>query len=125
MNNDYFTSHIHYIISFLNLPFPEIRHKLRYNPIYLVEYIEESKSKRFIESPMSTAKTYMVCSFNEYLVCDLVELYVKETSDVKKFLSEHTPDYDFIKSRWCLHGCYMETKEPEGLEDSVCLFFYR
>ena len=123
MSIDYFASHIEYITSFLHLPFSEIKNKLSRHPVYLVEYIAEKEHKRFIEAPMSTANTYMVCSFDENDICDFVSLYAKET-DVKNYFSQRTSDYDFIKNRLALSDYFIEIKELKEQIDNVCLILY-
>jgi len=123
MSIDYFASHIDYITSFLHLSYTQIKDKFSRHPVYLVEYIAEKEHKRFIEVPMQIPDTYMVCSFDESNICNLISLYAKET-DVKNYFSQRTSNYDFIKNRLALRICYIEIKELEEQIGNVCLVFY-
>lgn len=122
---NYFTSHVVYITSFLGLSFNEIKNKLRHAPVYLVEYVEKNKHEKFIEAPMSTAQTYMICCFDENNICNTIMLHFREIEDVKKYLLQRISDYDFIKSYWTLENCNMKVQETEGMKDNICLLFYK
>lgn len=121
MSFNYFTAHIDYISSFFKLSLQEIKDKLVHHPVYLVEYIEGDKYKKFIEAPLRIAKTYLICYFDENDICDYIILRPDNKHDAKIFISYCTCEYDFLKAHWLLNDCFVAIKE---CNDSCIFCFY-